>query len=450
MTTVLHPRTIADGSGAVAPGPGRFRSIDTVRFLLDPRFRADPYPLYDRVRAHERVHHAAVAATLVSGYDECLTVLKDPHASSDESHTDLRFTAGRDGAGLLAEAPGRLIFRLAAMLDTGEDSGAFRAMSRELLISIDPPDHTRIRALASRAFTPRVVDEMRPHIEAVAHRLLDGLEADGGAELLAAYCYELPVIVICEMLGVPAEDHARFGAWVPDIVAGLDAVAVTSRRVRQRADAAAVAISAYLRELIDRRRADPDDRLLSGLIDAADGDDRLSEDELVAFAALLLLAGHETTANLMGNGIWQLWRHADQFHRWRTEPELRPRGVEELLRYDSPVQLAQRIPLEPIEVGGVRIASRRFVMLLLGAANRDPERFSRPERLDLARDEGPPISFGFGIHHCIGASLARAEGVIGLGVLFDRFPRLRVTLDRPRWRPNVIFRGLRELPVRWD
>ena len=285
MTTAVHPRTIADDHGAEGPVPSRFRSIDTVRFLVDPRFRADPYPLYDRLRAHERVHHAAVAATLVSGYDECLAVLKDPHASSDERQTDLRFSAGRDGAGLLAEAPGRLIFRLADTRGRGEGTGAFVAMARQLLISLDPPDHTRIRALASRAFTPKVVDDMRPHIEAVAHRLLDGLEADDGAELMAAYCYELPVIVICEMLGVPTVDHARFGAWVPDIVAGLDAAAVTSRRVRQRADVATVSMSAYLRELIDRRRAEPDDRLLSGLIDAADGDDRLTEGELVAFAA---------------------------------------------------------------------------------------------------------------------------------------------------------------------
>ena len=229
MTTALHPRTIADEPGADAPAPGRFRSIDTVRFLLDPRFRADPYPLYDRLRAHERVHHAAVAATLVSGYDECLTVLKDPHASSDESHTDLRFSAGRDGAGLLAEAPGRLIFRLATIRGRGEDSGAFlRAVAR----AADQPRPARPhqdpgawpRGRSRRGRSTRC----DPHIEAVAHRLLDGLEADGGAELLETYCYQLPVIVICEMLGVPAEDHARFGAWVPDIVAGLDAAAVTS------------------------------------------------------------------------------------------------------------------------------------------------------------------------------------------------------------------------------
>lgn len=436
-------------AGTAAAG-ARFRSIDTVRFLLSPGYRADPYPLYDRLRNHERVHHASVGVTLVSGYDECMQVLKHPAASSDERHADLSFGAGRAGAGLLAEAPGRLIFKLADSKSMGVGSGAFIQLAQRLLISMDPPDHTRIRALASRAFTPNVVERMRSDIEALAHRLLDELEPRGGTELLETYCYRFPVIVICRLLGVPVDDHERFGVWVPDVVAGLDAAAVASKKVRHRADAAAIGLDRYLRALIERRRSDPADDLLSDLIAAADGEDRLSEDELVAFAALLLIAGHETTANLIGNGLWHLWRNADQFHRWRSEPGIRRQGVEELLRYDSPVQLAERIPTEDIDVGGTRVAAGRFVMVMLGAANRDPLRFSRPERLDLGRDEGPSISFGFGIHHCIGAPLARAEAEVALGALFDRLPRLRVTLDEPRWKPTLIFRGLRELPVRWD
>ncbi len=442
MTAIVSRRT--------ADRKARFRSIDTVRFLLDPRFRAEPYPLYDRLRGFERVHHAAMAVTLVSGYDECMEVLKHPDASSDEQHTDLSFTAGRDGAGLIAEAPGRLIFKLADSKGMGVGTGTFIGLARELLISLDPPDHTRIRGLASRAFTPKVVERIRPDIEALAHRLLDELAGDGGAELLESYCYRLPVIVICQLLGVPAEDHEQFGAWVPDIVAGLDAAAVASRKVRERADAAAIEITRYLEQLIERRRSDPHDDLLSALIAAADGEDRLTGSELIAFAALLLIAGHETTANLIGNGLWAMWRNADQFHRWRSEPELRTNGVEELLRYDSPVQLAQRIAMGPINVGGARVAPGRFIMLLLGAANHDPDRFTQPGRLDLGRHEGPPISFGFGIHHCIGAALARVEAEVALGVLFDRFPRLRVSLTKARWKPTVIFRGLRELPVRWD
>ncbi len=441
-----EPRTgISD-----VPAATRFRSLDTVRFLLSPRYREDPYPLYDRLRNHERVHHASVGVTLVSGYDECLQVLKHPAASSNEANADLSFAAGRAGAGLVAEAPGRLIFKLADSKVMGTGSGAFIQLAERLLISMDPPDHTRIRGLASRAFTPNVVEKLRPDIEALAHRLLDELEPQGGAELLESYCYRLPVIVICGLLGVPVEDHERFGAWVPDVVAGLDAMAVASKKVRQRADAAAIALDRYLRALIDRHRLDPADDLLSALIAAADGEDRLSEDELVAFAALLLIAGHETTANLIGNGLWHLWRNADQFHRWRADTEVRHSGVEELLRYDSPVQLAERIPTEDIEIGDTTIAAGRFVMVMLGAANRDPQRFSSPERLDLGRDEGPSISFGFGIHHCIGAPLARAEAEVALSTLFDRLPRLRVTLDEPRWKPTMIFRGLRELPVRWD
>jgi len=444
--------TIARSADAMPAAKHRrpFRSIDTVRFLLDPGFRADPYPLYARLRNQERVHHAAMAVTLVSGYEECLAVLKDANASSNEGNVDLRFRAGRHGAGLLAEAPGRLILNLADSKGNGVGTGAFIGLARRLLISLDPPDHTRIRGLASRAFTPRVVEGMRPDVEALAHRLLDELAGDGGAELVEAYCYKLPVIVICQLLGVPAQDHEEFGAWVPDVVAGIDAAAVVSRKVRERADAAATKIIDYFRRLIDQRRAEPAEDLLSALIAAADGDDRLTETELIAFATLLLIAGHETTANLMGNGLWAMWRNADQFHRWRTEPELRANGVEELLRYDSPVQLAQRIALEPIEVGGARVAPGRFVMLLLGAANRDPQRFTEPHRLDLGRQEGPAISFGFGIHHCIGAALARTEAEVALGALFDHFPRLRVELTEPRWRPTLIFRGLRELPVRWN
>lgn len=186
MTTAVHPPI------ATSAEPSHFRSIDAVRFLLDPRFRADPYPLYDRLRAHERVHHASVGATLVSGYDECLAVLKDPHVSSDERLVDLRFSAGRDGAGLLAEAPGRLILNLANTNGRGEGTGSFMALARDLLINLDPPDHTRIRRLASRAFTPKTVDQLRPHAEAISHRLLDAMEPHGGTELLASYCYELP------------------------------------------------------------------------------------------------------------------------------------------------------------------------------------------------------------------------------------------------------------------
>lgn len=427
-----------------------FRSIDTARFLLDPRYRANPYPLYDRLRSHERVHNAAVAVTLVSGYEECLAVLRHPDTSSDEHRADLRFAAGRDGAGLVGELPGRIIFKIAGRAGSGADAGAFVGFAGNLLISLDSPDHTRIRALASRAFTPRVVEKMRPNIEALAYRMLDEMTPLGGAEILCTYFYKLPIVVICELLGVPAQDHEQFGAWVPAVVDGLDAAAVTSRKVRRRADCAAVAMTRYFRDLIERRRVDPAEHLLSALIEAADGEDRLSEQELIAFAALLLIAGHETTANLLGNGLWHLWRNADQFHRWRTEPDLRANGVEELLRYDSPVQLAQRITTSPIEVGGKPVAAGRFIMVLLGAANHDPQRFTEPSRLDLSRQEGPPISFGFGIHHCIGATLARTEAEVALGALFDRFPRLRIELDEPRWKPTLIFRGLRELPVRWD
>jgi cytochrome P450 len=376
--------------------------------------------------------------------------LRHPRASSDERHLDLGLLHGREGAGLIREVPGRLVLRLADHYGRTTTSGPFLDLSRQLLIGLDPPSHTRIRSLASHAFSPRMVERARPRIEALAHHVLDEVAADGGTDLLATYCYVLPVVVICELLGVPPDDHRAFRAWVPDFIAGLDVAAATSRRVRRRADDAAVALTRYFHDLIRRRRVDPDDRLLSALIASSDGDDRLDQDELVALTALLLIAGHETTANLMGNGLIHLWNHADQFSRWRSEPDLRSAGVEELLRYDSPIQLVQRIPLEPIEIGDSRLPAGRCVLLLLGAANRDPRRFRSPDRLDLARREGAAMSFGFGVHHCMGAALARAETEIGLGVLFDRYPRLRVTVERPQWKPTLIFRGLRQLPVRWD
>ncbi len=430
--------------------PASFHSVDVLRFVFDPRYRADPYPLYARLRAHERVNHTILPATLVSGYQEVLELLKHPAASSDESNCDLSIRAGRDGRGLLTELPLRVAIRFADNVGDGEAAGEFRSLAKRFLILMDPPDHTRLRKLASRAFTPRTVERARPRIEGVAHGLLDQLAPDGGTELLETYCYRFPILVICDILGVPAGDHRRFGAWVPDLVAGLDVEAVSSKKARARADAAALAMDRYLRDLIEARRHEPADDLLSALVAASDGEDRLSEDEVVAFTTLLLVAGHETTANLIGNGLWQLWNHADQFVRWRTEPELRPQGVSELLRFDSPIQLVQRIPTEPIELGGTTIPPGRFVMGLLGAANRDPEQFPDPDRLDLGREQGPPLSFGFGIHHCIGSALAQAEAEIALGALVDRFPRLRIDLAAPRYKRTIVFRGLRELPVRWD
>ncbi len=320
-------------------------------------------------------------------------------------------------------------------------------MTRRFLILMDPPDHTRLRQLASRAFSPRVSEAARPMIAKLADELLDRLEMAGSAELLSSYAYRLPVLVICRLLGVPAEDDVRFRRWVADMVVGLDVGGVLSKGALGRADAAAVAIDRYFRDLISQRRRQPQDDLLSTLIAAADGDDRFSEEELVAFATLLLAAGHETTANLIGNGLWHLFEHPDQLERFReADQPARSQAVEELLRYDSPVQMVQRATTAEVTIGTTTIPAGRAVMALLGAGNHDPERFADPDRLDISRADCHPLSFGFGAHHCLGAPLARAEAEIALGHLLDRFPRLRPQIREPRWRPTMVFRGLQSLP----
>ena len=299
-------------------------------------------------------------------------------------------------------------------------------MIHRFLILMDPPDHTRLRQLVSRAFSPKVADAARPMIEQSADELLDRLEPTGSADLLSTYAYRLPVLVICRLLGVPPDDDVRFRGWVADMVVGLDVGGVISRTALARADAAATALDGYFRDLISRRRVTPQDDLLSELIGAADGDDRLSEDELVAFATLLLAAGHETTANLIGNGLWHLFGNPDQLEAFRgADQPGRRRAVEELLRYDSPVQLVQRITTEEITIGATSIPAGRPVIGLLGAGNRDPDRFDRPGQLDLDRRDCHPLSFGFGAHHCLGAALARTEAEIALGHLVDRFGDLR-------------------------
>jgi len=422
---------------------------NVLRFMLDPRFRRDPYPLYARLREWAPVHTAVVGATIISSHAAVMEALRHPHMSNSESHADFSYTAGRQGAGQLAEAPFRYLMNRGGGWQA-EPRDAFIAMSRNFLTGIDAPHHTRLRGLVARAFTPRVIADATPVIEKIAHELIDQLEPRRSADLLSEYAYELPVRVICRMLGVPAEDFPVFHRWVVDIVARFDLAGLGSTRIARDSNTATKELTAYLLALADNRRAEPRDDLISRLVELADDGDALSEPELVSVVALLLAAGHETTANLIGTSAWHLSRNPGQLSDWKQQPDLRRNGVEELLRFDSSIQLMLRITTEACEIGGVEIARGRHVIMLLGAANRDPERFSDPDRLDLGRPGVQAISFGFGAHHCIGAALARAEGEIGLGVLYDRLPNLRPTVERPEWRPSIVFRGLKELPVRWD
>lgn len=317
----------------------------------------------------------------------------------------------------------------------------------------DPPVHTRLRRLLSKAFTPRRIAMLEDKVRARAERLLDDLgdgDRDGIVhfDLIESLAYPLPVAVIGELYGVGDSDHADLKRWSKAVVAYTGS-SVAHPHLAKELDVALAEFRAYLRALVAERRRRPRDDLLSDLVDAVDEGDRLNEDELVATSINLLFAGHETTTNLIGNGTLSLLRHPDQLATLRRQPELLPGAVEELLRYDSPVQRVRRITTCDILIGGREIPEGTPVTAFLGSANRDPAQWDRPDELDVTRPEVFPMSFGGGPHYCIGAALARLEGRIAFEMLLDRFGELHLADSfQNRWHPNVAFRGLVELPLR--
>jgi cytochrome P450 len=321
------------------------------------------------------------------------------------------------------------------------------------LLNADPPDHTRLRKLVARAFTARRVAGLRPRVEAITAALLDAIEArlagagetagDDTVDLIEAFAFPLPVTVICELLGVPARDQGEFREWSRAILS--DAGDQESFR------AAGVAMYQYFTHLVAAKRARPDDALVSALVEARDSDDSLGENELIAMLFLLLVAGHETTTNLIASGMLALLANPAELARLRADSALLPGAVEELLRYANPLNHAtERFTLEPVEIGGVTIPARQWVLCVTSSANRDPERFPDADRLDVGRDAGGHVAFGHGIHHCLGAPLARLEGEVAFGALLSRFPSISLAADPPtlRWRPSSLIHGLEELPVK--
>ena len=302
----------------------------------------------------------------------------------------------------------------------------------------------------SKAFTPRAIEVMRGHIRDIVDRLLARALAQGGMDVMEDLAYPLPVTVICEMLGVPVGDHASIRGWSADIARSLDAIGLPSdQSIVERGRIARRQLADYFRALVPERRARPQPDLLSGLLAAEEQGDKLTESEVIAMCLLLFIAGHETTVNLIGNGLLALLRHPEQLARVQADPALVPNAVEELLRYDSPVQRTARITTEEVDLAGHHIAKGAMVVVALGAANRDPAQFADPDRLDVTRRDVRHISFGFGIHFCLGAPLARVEGQIALGALLRRAPGL--TLDEPtlEWRESSVLRGLKRLRVRF-
>jgi cytochrome P450 len=389
---------------------------------MDPEFLADPYPTYRRLRTEDPVHHSPLNFWVLTRYEDVVAVLRDPRFIKEPLAA---FVAARFGA---AVPPGVGV----SMLDR------------------DPPDHTRLRSLVSKAFTPRVVEGLRPRIQEIVDSLITRAEAAGSMDLIEELAYPLPVNVICELLGVPVEDHERFKGWSLDIARGLDSILLPPEsEVPRRSGAARHAMTDYFQGLVAERRASPRGDLLSALIAAEEAGDKLSEDELLATCILLLIAGHETTVNLIGNGTLALLRHPGELRRLRETPGLIASAVEELLRYDAPVQRTARIPSTDVTIGGRTIGRGEMVMPFIGAADRDPAQFADPDRLDLARADNRHIAFGWGIHFCLGAPLARVEGQIAIDTLVRRLPKLELVTDEPEYRESLTLRGLKTLPVRF-
>ena len=393
---------------------------DVVFNPMDPEFVANPYPMYHRLRAEDPVHQSPLGFWVLTRYEDVVFALRDARLAK-EAITSV--VAQRFG---IVNPP---------------------TITRSMLDS-DPPDHTRMRALVNKAFTPRVVEHLRPRVQAIVDDLLARVDERHSMDLIEDFAYPIPVIVICELLGVPVEDRDHFRAWGLDMARSLDAVLFGPHSdVAERGAAARHALGDYFRDLIAERRKAPRQDMLSGLIAAEEAGERLTEAEMLATCILLLVAGHETTVNLIGNGTLALLRNPDQLRRLREDPSLIGTAVEELLRYDGPVQRTARIPNEDVTIGGRIIPKGELVMPFIGAADRDPAQFPDPERLDITRTDNRHIAFGWGIHFCLGAPLARVEGQIAIGTLVRRLPNLRLATEAPAFRQSLTLRGLSALPV---
>ncbi|MFE7127385.1 cytochrome P450 [Streptomyces sp. NPDC057617] len=405
--------------------------------LFTWEFATDPYPAYAWLREWAPVHRArlpsGVEAWLVTRYGDAKAALADARLSKNPvHHAEPAHAKGKTGI------PGE---RDAALMTH--------------LLNIDPPDHTRLRRLVSKAFTPRRVAEFAPRVRELTDRLIDGFAAKGEADLIHDFAFPLPIYAICDLLGVPAEDQDDFRDWAGMMLRhtkggnGAGPRGGVARAVKK--------IRGYLAELIHRKRENPGDDLISGLIRASDHGEHLTENEAAAMAFIILFAGFETTVNLIGNGLYSLMRHPEERARLQRsigagETELLASGVEELLRYDGPVELATwRYATEPLTLGGQPVAAGDPVLVVLAAANRDPARFAGPDTLDLARRDNQHLGYGHGIHYCLGAPLARLEGQTALATLLTRLPDVRLAVDPVdlRWRGGLIMRGLRTLPVQF-
>ncbi|MEU0201925.1 MULTISPECIES: cytochrome P450 [unclassified Streptomyces] len=391
----------------------------------DPAFLADPYPAYAELRARGRVHwFEPTNQWLVPHHADVSALLRDRRLGRTYQH---RFT--HEEFGRTAPPP---------------EQEPFHTLNDHGMLDLEPPDHTRIRRLVSKAFTPRTVERLKPYVRGLADELAAALVERGGGDLLKDVAEPLPVAVIAEMLGIPESDRAPLRPWSADICGMYELN--PSAETAAKAVRASVEFSDYLRELIAARRKEPGEDLVSGLIAAHDEGDRLTEQEMISTCVLLLNAGHEATVNATVNGWYALFRTPSQLELLRADHSLIPSAIEELMRYDTPLQLFERWVLDEIEIAGTTIPRGAEIALLFGSANHDPEVFTDPGRLDLARADNPHISFSAGIHYCIGAPLARIELAASMGALLEKAPTLRLAAE-PERKPNFVIRGLEGLAV---
>jgi cytochrome P450 len=394
---------------------------------LSPQFIRDPYPYYERLRATDPMHVTSFGAFLASRHAEASLVLRDKRFGKDYVERSKR----RYGPQIMEEP-------------------VFRSMSHWMLQQ-DPPDHTRLRGLVVKAFTARRVEDMRPRIQRVVDQTLDRIAGQGHMDLIEDFAFRLPVTIICDMLGIPEDHREVFYSSSRDGGRLLDPVPLTKAEIEQ-GNASNLMAQMYFQQLFELRRKNPGDDLTTQLVQAEEDGSKLSNEELTANIILLFGAGHETTVNLIGNGLLALHRNPDQLALLKSNPALITNAIEEFLRYDSSVQMSGRVALEDIDdLGGKKIPKGEAVLCLLGSANRDSAVYpDRPDRLDITRPNVRPLSFGGGIHHCLGAQLARIEAEVAIATLLRRLPELRLDdAENPEWRPTFVLRGLKRLPASW-
>ncbi|MGX1165868.1 cytochrome P450 [Bradyrhizobium sp. USDA 372] len=394
---------------------------------LSPDFIRDPYPHYERLRTLDPIHLTPFGQYVVSRHAEVSVVLRDKRFGKDFAERSRRRYSDRI-----------------------MDEPVFRNLGHTML-QADPPDHTRLRGLVVKAFTARRVEDMRPRIQEIVDHAIDAVIERGQMDLIGDFAFRLPVTIICDMLGIPEEHREAFHKGLSDGVRILDPVPMTPDEIKQ-GNARNLMAQMYFQQLFELRRRNPGDDLTTQLVLAEEDGNKLTNEELTANIMLLFVAGHETTVNLIGNGLLALHRNPDQLALLKARPELMTNAIEEFLRYDSSVQMTGRVTLEEIEdLGGVKIPKGETVLCLLGSANRDPAIYpDRPDRLDVSRANVKPLSFGGGIHFCLGAQLARIEAEIAIATLLRRLPELRIDdVETPEWRPTFVLRGLKRLPASW-